>query len=371
MRKLFFVGVICFVFMILEFIGGIWSGSLAILTDASHMFSDVAGFMISFISIYISQKEATFSYSYGYHRAEIIGALGSIYLIWGLLIWLNCEATRRIINPPEKIDANVMLITAIIGLCCNLVNLCALDHHDHDDETAGHDNGLVEQQQNGEIGYDSSELFLKVPDAVYNGSAKSGSSTQNTENTSSDEANKLPLDVEVSGFKPTADKNQLHQGGQREGGDLKLDKQTSSEKNKSENMNMRAAAIHILGDMVQSIGVIAAAIIIKLRPDWQIADPICTYLFSILVLMTTIPIFRDCMRIIMEATPTDIPVADLYNSILKLETVEEIIDFHCWSLAGGKYVMSCHVRSNYHDEVVTAIDNLCKSPQWGIYHTTI
>lgn len=54
MKKLFFVSFICFIFMGLEFAGGIISGSLAILTDAAHMFSDVAGFMISFFSIYIS-----------------------------------------------------------------------------------------------------------------------------------------------------------------------------------------------------------------------------------------------------------------------------------------------------------------------------
>jgi zinc transporter 2 len=54
MKKLFFVSFICFIFMGLEFAGGVISGSLAILTDAAHMFSDVAGFMISFFSIYIS-----------------------------------------------------------------------------------------------------------------------------------------------------------------------------------------------------------------------------------------------------------------------------------------------------------------------------
>ena len=78
MKKLFFVAVICFLFMGLEFAGGILSGSLAVLTDAAHMFSDVAGFMISFFSIYISQNKATFNYSMGYHRAEILVTTGSV-----------------------------------------------------------------------------------------------------------------------------------------------------------------------------------------------------------------------------------------------------------------------------------------------------
>ena len=128
MKKLFFVSFICFIFMGLEFAGGILSGSLAILTDAAHMFSDVAGFMISFFSIYISQNKASFTYSMGYHRAEILGAFVSIFLIWGLLGFLNYEAVNRLINPPtEQIDADIMLITACIGFLCNITNFCALN----------------------------------------------------------------------------------------------------------------------------------------------------------------------------------------------------------------------------------------------------
>ena len=66
------------------------------------------------------------------------------------------------------------------------------------------------------------------------------------------------------------------------------------------NINIRAAVVHVIGDMLQSIGVIIAAILITINDDFKIADPICTYLFSILVIITTIPVFRDCMRILME-----------------------------------------------------------------------
>lgn len=138
-------------------------------------------------------------------------------------------------------------------------------------------------------------------------------------------------------------------------------------------MNIRAAVIHILGDMVQSIGVITASVILKFKtePEWQKVDPICTYIFSVLVLMTTVPIFCDCIKIVMEATPTEIDVEQLYNDILKLKTVEEVHDFHCWSLAGGKYVMTCHIRSGFGDEVIRDINRICKGTQYGIFHSTI
>ena len=82
-----------------------------------------------------------------------------------------------------------------------------------------------------------------------------------------------------------------------------------------ENMNVRAAIIHMVGDIISSIGVVIAALIIYLQPTWTIADPICTFLFSIMVLLTTVPIFTDVMRILMETTPADVEIVDLFNAM--------------------------------------------------------
>ena len=66
---------ICLLFMAVEIVGGILANSLAILTDAAHLMSDIAGFMISIFAIWLGRKKATVEFSYGWHRAEIIGAL--------------------------------------------------------------------------------------------------------------------------------------------------------------------------------------------------------------------------------------------------------------------------------------------------------
>jgi len=81
-------------------------------------------------------------------------------------------------------------------------------------------------------------------------------------------------------------------------------------------MNIRAAIIHIIGDIVQSIGVVIAAIIIYFQPTWHIADPICTFIFTILCLFTTIPIFRDCLYVLMESTPKNIDVEECFNDLI-------------------------------------------------------
>jgi zinc transporter 2 len=117
-------------------------------------------------------------------------------------------------------------------------------------------------------------------------------------------------------------------------------------------MNIRAAIIHIIGDIVQSIGVVIAAIIIYFKPDWHIVDPICTFIFTILCLFTTIPIFRDCVAVLMESTPKNIDVAECFNELISLESVEEIHDFHVWSLSVGKLAMSGHIRATNPDKAL-------------------
>jgi len=71
-------------------------------------------------------------------------------------------------------------------------------------------------------------------------------------------------------------------------------------------MNIDAAYLHVLGDMLMSVGVIIAAILIYFYPSLWFADPICTYVFSIIVMFTTIPIVKNCIRILMEGTPLNI-----------------------------------------------------------------
>ena len=90
------VGVICFVFMAVEFVGGFLSNSSAIMTDAAHMLSDVSAMGISYFSIKMGSMSPDLTRSYGYHRAEVLGALTSIIIIWVLVAWLCYEATERV-----------------------------------------------------------------------------------------------------------------------------------------------------------------------------------------------------------------------------------------------------------------------------------
>lgn len=98
--------------------------------------------------------------------------------------------------------------------------------------------------------------------------------------------------------------------------------------------------------MLMSVGVIIASVIIYLKPDWQIADPLCTYLFSIIICFTTVPVFRECIYVLLEAVPTGIDIDQLEEDILNTEGVIQIHDFHVWAISVNKISMSAHITSD-------------------------
>jgi zinc transporter 2 len=145
-RKMLMVSGICLLFLIVELIGGIIANSLAIISDAAHLFSDLSGFMISIIALWIGQKKANSKYTFGYYRAEVIGALISVITIWILTFMLVQEAIERLIQP-TKINAPVMLLTAVFGLVCNIAMMKVLHSgpghsHGHGSCSHGHSHGL-------------------------------------------------------------------------------------------------------------------------------------------------------------------------------------------------------------------------------------
>lgn len=126
MRKLLCAATVCLFFCIFEFVGGIISHSNAVMTDSAHMLSDVFGFAISYWAVSLGKKPSTGVKSYGYHRAEVLGAAASIFFIWGLLIYLNIEATLKIIYPEDNLNGEVMFICSCVGLTCNIINILQL-----------------------------------------------------------------------------------------------------------------------------------------------------------------------------------------------------------------------------------------------------
>ena len=137
----------------------------------------------------------------------------------------------------------------------------------------------------------------------------------------------------------------------------------------SDNVNLRAAMIHILGDTIQSVGVVIAAIIIVIKPDWKIVDPICTLVFALIVIFTTVGVSRDCILVLMEATPAGINLPEFTKKLEEVGGVEEVHDLHIWSLAPGKPALSAHIFSSNVEQTMRKATKLCR--KYGIFHSTL
>lgn len=304
-RKLMKVSLFCFTFMTIEFIGGWIAGSLAIMTDAAHLLSDMSGFIISMFSLYIALRPANFKLTYGYHRAEVIGALSSILIIWVLTIWLIYEAILRLYNP-QPIKGLVMMSIACLGLLFNLIMSKILTSED-------------------------------LPNAFEH---------------ASEEADRIELEV--------IEEEEAEE----------MAKPLLEEK---DNPVLKAAYIHILGDIIQSAGVVLASLIIYFLQDTHpgicIVDPICTFIFAIVVLSTSIPVSRDCINVLMEASPKEVDINSLTKELSQAYGVVNIHDIHIWCISVGKPSISLHILSNFPQKTLEHSTKICK--KYGIFHTTI
>ncbi len=113
---------ITFVFMAVEFVGGYWANSIALVSDAVHMLTDSGALMLSLFVVWISKRKAPRDYTYGLQRVEILGALLSGLLIWLLAGFLIFESFSRMENPPE-VRGGILFWVASIGLLANLSSL--------------------------------------------------------------------------------------------------------------------------------------------------------------------------------------------------------------------------------------------------------
>nr|XP_043629602.1 metal tolerance protein 1-like [Erigeron canadensis] len=327
-RKLLGSVVICFIFMAIEIVGGIKANSLAILTDAAHLLSDVAAFAISLFSVWASGWEATPRQSYGFFRIEILGTLVSIQLIWLLTGILVYEAIDRLLHGKVEVEGGLMFGISTVGLVVNIFMIFILGH-DH-----GHGHGHHDHVHHGHDQHNDHE------------------------------------DTHVHGLSVT----HHHDGHEDHTQPLLKSYQTSCEsKNKRGNINVQGAYLHVLGDMIQSIGVMIGAAIIWYNPKWTIVDPICTLLFSIIVLYTTINMLRDILEVLMESTPREIDATRLEHGLCEIEEVIAIHELHIWAITVGKVLLACHVKIRRQADADMVLDKVVDyiRREYNISHVTI
>ncbi|XP_064485771.1 proton-coupled zinc antiporter SLC30A2-like [Ornithodoros turicata] len=281
-RKLIVASVLCLVFMCIEAVGGALAQSLAIATDAAHLLTDFASFMISLFSLWLSTKPATKQMSFGWHRAEVIAAVMSVLLIWvvsGVLLFLSVQ---RIVLKDYHVNATVMLITAGLGIAFNITM------------------GLLLQAGNIQI------IFTRGLYTMFHTNRESSGS-------SSEDSSEDPPST------------------------------CCGVSTRKQNLNVRAAFLHVMGDLLQSLGVLIAALIIYFKPEYSIADPLCTFIFSIIVLLSTLAIMRDGILVLMEGKPNSIDFLEVQHLLANEPGVCQVHNVRIWSLKPEKIALSAHI----------------------------
>ena len=321
MFKLKIISAVCCSFMIIEFICGYLAGSLAIMSDATHLLSDLAGFLISLFSLIVAMKPADRNFTFGYHRFEVIGALASIFIIWGLTVWLLMAAVWRI-RHPNPIVGFLMVCIAAGGLLFNIIMNRILAY-----------NPVVNSMDSG-----------------------MGAIKKNSDDYTDDNNLKESLLKNISEDNQGLGEEELMHN-----------------LNADDNPVIRAAYIHILGDMIQSAGVLIAALIIYFfqdtHPRVRIVDPICTFCFAIVVLCTTFPVSRDCFYVLLESTPRDLDIETLYSELSSIEGVISVHDIHLWNISIGRPSIALHIICENPRDTLKIATQTCKN--YGIKHCTI
>ncbi|CAN1309559.1 Metal tolerance protein 1 [Linum perenne] len=142
---------------------------------------------------------------------------------------------------------------------------------------------------------------------------------------------------------------------------------------KKKNINVEGAYLHVLGDSIQSVGVMIGGGIIWYKPEWKIVDLICTLFFSVIVMGTTIKMLRNVLEVLMESTPREIDATKLEKGILEMEEVVAIHELHIWAITVGKVLLACHVKVRPEanaDLVLDSVVNYIRR-EYNISHVTI
>ncbi|XP_055087229.1 proton-coupled zinc antiporter SLC30A2-like, partial [Periophthalmus magnuspinnatus] len=267
-RRLLLACAVGLLFMAGEVIGGYLSQSLAVLTDAAHLLSDVCSVLLSLFSLWLSARSPTDTMTYGWHRSEILAMLLSVLSIWAVTAALLWAAVLRLSEGQFHIDTKIMLITSACAVLVNVLMVLILHQ-----PGSSHSHGSVQSERTQR--------------------AARGPSRGNS-----------PVQT---------------------------------------NASVRAAFIHVLGDLLQSLGVLLAAGVIHFWPEYKAADPVCTFLFSALVLWTTIPVIKDVLRVLMEACPEHVQMDSVCEMLLSVSGVVSVHSLRVWSLNLNVPLLSAHV----------------------------
>ena len=254
-----------------EVVGGILANSLALLSDAGHLFTDVAALVLALFAMRVVQRPSNRRMTFGYHRVGIVVALFNAVTLVGITGAIFWGAAQRFRDPPE-VEGGLTLAVAVAGLIVNGVVM-----------------GLLWGQQRA-------------------------------------------------------------------------------------NLTLRSAYLHVIGDTLGSLAVIASGAII-LATGWFWSDPAISVFIGLIIAFGAWRILREGLSVLVEAAPAGLNVEELAAALARVPGVCDVHDLHVWSIAPGLRALSCHVRMDDRpisegDRILERVNELLAG-RFAIAHSTI
>ena len=269
-RRLSLALVLTCLVLVAELVGAWISGSLALLSDAAHMFTDAAALAISLSAARLALRPADARRSFGYHRFEVLAAALNAVLLLLASAYILFEAAMRALKP-QPIESSTMLGVAVLGLVTNLAGMWLLHAGRHD------------------------------------------------------------------------------------------------------NLNLRGAYLEVWSDMLGSLGVIAAALVIAFT-GWLWVDPLVAAAIGLWVLPRSWHLLRASTHVLLEGTPEHIDLAEVERALQAVPGVASVHELHVWSLGSAAVSLSAHVVMSPEFEqpqhLLAQLNGLLAS-RFGIHHSTL
>ncbi|SJM82390.1 related to Zinc/cadmium resistance protein [Zygosaccharomyces bailii] len=324
------------VFFFLEITIGYMSKSLALIADSFHMLNDIISLLVALWAVNVSKnRNPDAKYTYGWKRAEILGALINAVFLIALCFTIFIEALQRLLDPPTIENPKLVLIVGIAGLCSNILGLAIFHDHGH-----SHGHSHSDSEAHGHAHIDDESSLLEREQSFYQGGPSPSSISMDHSNNNIHDI--WPQSVverystENTGLLDRGRGNGANAVSQRE------------HKKSQRSLNMHGVFLHVAGDALGNIGVIIAALAIwKTNFSWkQYTDPVVSLLITGIVFSTALPLSRKSSRILLQATPSTISADEVKDEVLHVPGVLSVHDFHIWNLTESLYIASIHVQIN-------------------------
>lgn len=306
------IGILTMSYVVVELGIALAQHSLTLLSDGFHNLSDVIALLIAFWASQASRRGISDKMSYGWARTEILGALTNGVFLLSLCLYTSLEAIPKIISPGYEDSSGLYFVSvAAAGFFINTIGTVVFaitgQAHGHSHGSHGHSHG-----DHGHSHGDHAHEHVEDSDH-----------DDHEEHSHKDSA-----------AESLVSSHHGHSHGQKP--------------KKKMDMNVRAVFLHYLGDMVSSLFVLIAGILMMLFPaedhPWvAYIDPVTSLIICVLILATTLPLVRSCLGILLQGVPKHINLKELKKSIHKIEGVLQTHDFHAWQLTDGMVITSLHV----------------------------